>query len=56
MIRELNFEYTVYTLAKLARDKWGGNAVEYLAAAIDSVITEKQMKVLIDSLKEGDSD
>ena len=52
MIRELHFEYTVYTLAKLARDKWGDNAVEYLAAAIDSVITEKQMMVLIDSLKE----
>jgi len=52
MIREIELEYTVYTLAKLARDKWGENAVEYLASAIDTVISEKQMMVLIDSLKE----
>jgi len=56
MIREIHFEYTVYTLAKLARDKWGDNAVEFLAAAIDTVITEKQMMVLIDSLKEGENE
>ena len=53
MIREIHLDYTVYTLVKLSRDKWGDSAVEYLAAALDSVITEKQMKVLIDSLKEG---
>lgn len=53
MIRELNLDYTVYTLVKLAKNKWGDNAVEYLAAALDSVVSEKQMKVLIDSLKEG---
>lgn len=56
MIRELHFEYTAYNLANLARDKWGDNAVEYLASRLESVITHNQMKALIDSLKEGDND
>jgi hypothetical protein len=52
MIKEIELEYTVNTLVKLARDKWGDNATEYLAGKLESVITYKQMKVLIDSLKE----
>ena len=52
MIKEIELEYTVNTLVKLARDKWGDNATEYLAGRLESVITYKQMKVLIDSLKD----
>jgi Asp-tRNA(Asn)/Glu-tRNA(Gln) amidotransferase C subunit len=50
MIKEIELEYTVSNLAKLSREKWGDNAVEYLAGALDSVITYNQMKVLIDFL------
>jgi len=51
MIKEIELEYTSYNLIKLTRDKWGDNATEYLAVALESVITYNQMKVLIDSLK-----
>ena len=51
MIKEIELEYTVNNLVRLARDKWGDNATEYLAGRLESVITYKQMKVLIDSLK-----
>lgn len=56
MIKEIELEYTSYNLIKLARDKWGDNATEYLAGALESVITYKQMKVLIDSLKEKEGE
>ena len=52
MIKEIELEYTVYTLAKLSREVWGDNAVEYLSARIDSITTHDQMKALIDSLKD----
>jgi hypothetical protein len=51
MIKEVELEYTTNNLVKLARDKWGDNATDYLAARLESVITYKQMKALIDSLK-----
>lgn len=51
MIKEIELEYTVNTLVKLARDKYGNNATEYLAGRLDSVITDKQMRVLIESLR-----
>ena len=51
MIKEVELEYTASTLVKLSKDKWGDNATEYLAGALDSVITYNQMKVLIDFLK-----
>jgi hypothetical protein len=50
MKKEVELHYTVYTLASHARQIWGGNSTEFLAAALQSVITEKQMKVLIDNL------
>jgi len=56
MIKELELEYTVNNLVKLLRERWGDNATEYLAGRLESVITYKQMKVLIDSLKEGDNE
>ena len=51
MIKEIELEYTAYNLVKLARDKWGDNATEYLAARLESVITYNQMRALVDSLK-----
>jgi hypothetical protein len=56
MIKEIELEYTAYNLAKLSREVWGDNAVDYLSARIDSVITYNQMKVLIDSLKDLTND
>ena len=52
MIKEIELEYTVYTLAKLSREVWGDNAVDFLSARIDSITTHDQMKALIDSLKD----
>jgi hypothetical protein len=51
MIKEVELEYTVNNLVKLTRDLHGDNATEYLAGALESVITYKQMKVLIDNLR-----
>ena len=56
MIKEIQLEYTAYTLAKLSREVWGDNAVDYLSARIDSITTYNQMKVLIDSLKDLTND
>jgi hypothetical protein len=52
MIRETELKYTVRTLADLSRNLWGDNSTEFLAGALRSVITEKQMKALIDSLEQ----
>jgi len=52
MIKEIELEYTAQNLAKLSKDKWGDNATEYLAGALESVITYNQMKVLVNNLKE----
>jgi len=51
-IKEVELEYTVYNLVRLSEKVWGENATTYLAGRLESVITYKQMKVLIDSLKE----
>ena len=51
MIREIELEYTAHNLSQLARKVWGDNSVEFLSARLESVISENQMKVLIDSLK-----
>jgi hypothetical protein len=57
MIKEVKLNYTVNNLVKLARDKWGDNATEYLAGRLASVITYKQMKVLIDDMtREGEGE
>ena len=56
MIREVELEYTVYNLVRLSRKVWGENADEYLAGRLESIITYNQMKALIDSLKEEDSE
>jgi hypothetical protein len=51
MIREVKLKYTAYTLAKLSREVWGDNAVDYLSSRVESVITYDQLRVLIDSLE-----
>ena len=51
MIKETELKYTVNTLVELSRNLWGDNSTEFLAGALQSVITEKQMKVLIDDLE-----
>jgi len=50
MIREIELDYTVNNLVRLAKDKWGDNATEYLAGRLESVITYAQMKALIEGL------
>ena len=50
MIKETELKYTVNTLVDLSRKLWGDNSTEFLAGALHSVITEKQMKALIDDL------
>ena len=52
MIKETELKYTVNTLVDLSRYLWGDNSTEFLAGALQSVITEKQMKVLIDNLEQ----
>ena len=47
-LKEVKLEYTENNLAKLVRDNYGENAVEYLVGRLSSVITESQLKVLID--------
>ena len=52
MMKETELKYTVNTLVDLSRNLWGDNSTEFLAGALQSVITEKQMKTLIDSLEQ----
>jgi hypothetical protein len=53
MIKQTELKYTANTLADLSRYLWGDNSTEFLAGALQSVITEKQMKALIDHLSES---
>jgi hypothetical protein len=49
--QETELKYTVNTLVDLSRYLWGENSTEFLAGALQSVISEKQMVVLIDDLE-----
>ena len=51
MIKETELKYTVNTLVELSRKLWGDNSTEFLAGALESVITDKQMKALIGNLE-----
>lgn len=51
MIKETEIKYTVNTLVDLSRYLWGDNSTEFLAGALESVISHKQMVVLIDDLE-----
>lgn len=47
-LKEVELGYTEYTLAKLVRKNYGDTGIEYLVGRLSSVITESQLKVLID--------
>ena len=51
MIKQTELKYTVNTLVDLSRYLWGNNSTEFLAGALESVISHKQMVVLIDDLE-----
>ena len=53
MIKETELRYTANTLVELSRKLWGDNSTEFLAGALQSIMTEKQMKALIDHLFES---
>jgi len=50
MKKEVELHYTAYTLSQLSRYLWGGESTEFLAGALQSVVTEKQMQALINNL------
>jgi len=43
-------------LARLAREKWGDNAVEALVGALSSIATDGQMSALVAALDDGSYD
>ena len=47
-LKEVKLEYTENNLAKLIRKNYGDTGIEYLVGRLSSVITESQLKVLID--------
>ena len=51
MIKETELKYTVNTLVNMSRKLWGDNSTEFLAGALESVISHKQMTVLIEHLE-----
>jgi hypothetical protein len=51
VIKETELKYTVNTLVDLSRHLWGDNSTEFLAGALESVISHKQMVVLIGDLE-----
>lgn len=50
MIKETELNYTAMRLAELAREIHGDNATEFLAGAMETVVSEKQFRNLLDSL------
>lgn len=50
MIREVELKYTAHTLTELSKRLWGDNSTEFLAGALVSVISERQLIVLINKL------
>jgi len=51
MIKEVELKYTTSNLVSLVRDRHSENSTEYLASLLGTLITEKQMRVLIDFLE-----
>lgn len=51
-MKEIKTEYTAGTLVALSRRLWGENSTEFLAGALQSVTTKKQMKTLIQHLQQ----
>jgi len=51
MIKEVELKYTTSNLVSLVRDIHSENSTEYLASLLGTLISEKQMRVLIDFLE-----
>jgi len=51
MIKEVELKYTTSNLVSLVKDRHSENSTEYLASLLGTLITEKQMRVLIDFLE-----
>jgi hypothetical protein len=51
-IKEVQLDYTLNTLVGLMKDKWGDNTVEAFAGLLSTVVTDSQLKVLIDNLRD----
>ena len=50
MLDTTYMDYSLNTLVYLMRDKYEDNAVEAMAGLLSTLITDDQLKVLIDSL------
>jgi hypothetical protein len=51
MIKEVELKYTTSNLVSLVRNRYSENSTEYLASLLSTVVTENQMRVLIDFLE-----
>jgi hypothetical protein len=51
MIKEVELKYTTSNLVSLVKNRYSENSTEYLASLLGTVITENQMRVLIDFLE-----
>jgi hypothetical protein len=51
MIKEVELKYTTSNLVSLVKNRYSENSTEYLASLLSTVVTENQMKVLIDFLE-----
>ena len=47
-IKEVELEYTVNELVKVMRAKWGENADVAIASALSTIVTDNQLKALIE--------
>ncbi len=50
-LKETELKYTVNNLVSLSRQVWGDNSTEFLAGALDSLISYNQLTALIDKLQ-----
>jgi len=50
-LRETELKYTVNNLVSLSKQVWGDNSTEFLAGALESIISYNQLTVLIDKLQ-----
>ena len=51
MIKEVELKYTTSNLVSLVKNRYSENSTEYLASLLSTVITENQLRVLIDFLE-----
>ena len=51
MIKEVELKYTTSNLVSLVKNRYSENSTEYHASLLSTVVTENQMRVLIDFLE-----